>query len=151
MRRSLTALTRSNSSLADKMSTLVEMRLKAAISKLESDVEELMKAPSVALGVAAPPNSSGVYILLCEGRAVYVGEARGSKGLKDRLISKHLFGDDNHAIQRAFKDQFPDRQERRRHIKNFVSAQWLEVKDHNRVSALERLLIWLLDPEWNRK
>lgn len=126
-------------------------RLQLAVSNLTADVEELMRAPSVSLGVAAPPNSPGVYVLLVDDRVVYVGEARGAKGLKDRLLSKHLSGDDNHAIQRAFKDKFPDREERRAHIKKVVFARWLAVNDHNRVSALERLMIWLLDPEWNRK
>ncbi|MDZ7618408.1 MAG: hypothetical protein U1E05_15490 [Patescibacteria group bacterium] len=129
----------------------MKARLQKVVNSLMSDVDELMNTPSVVLGVAAPPDSSGVYILLVSDKVVYVGEARGSKGLRDRLLSKHLSGDDNHAIQRAFKATFPDRKERRAHIKEIVSARWLEIEDHNRVSALERLLIWLLDPEWNRK
>ncbi len=46
-------------------------------------------------------------MLLLDETVVYVGEAKGSKGLRDRLLSKHLSGDESHAIQRAFADTFP--------------------------------------------
>ncbi len=89
-------------------------------------------------------------MLLVDDVVVYIGEAKGSKGLRGRLLSKHLSGDDNHAIQRAFKEQFPDRFLRREHMKVHVCARWLVVPDPARTSALERLLIWLYKPEWNR-
>ena len=82
---------------------------------------------------------------------MYVGEAKGSKGLRDRLLSKHISGDDSHAIQRAFLGQFPDRTLRRDHIKRTVSARWITIDDDGRVSAVEQFLIWLHDPEWNKK
>jgi hypothetical protein len=90
-------------------------------------------------------------MLLVDNEIVYVGEAKGAKGLRDRLLSKHISGDDNHAIQRAFKPDFPDRGLRRDHIKRTVSARWLPIADPARVSTVERFLIWLYDPPWNKK
>lgn len=90
-------------------------------------------------------------MLLVDGNVKYVGEAKGGKGLRDRLLSKHMSGDDNHAIQRAYKLDFPDRSLRREHIKKTVFARWLPIADPARVSVVERLLIWLYNPPWNRK
>ncbi|UPK18885.1 hypothetical protein [Bradyrhizobium sp. 131] len=90
-------------------------------------------------------------MLLERGEVVYVGEARGAKGLRDRLLNKHISGDDGHAIQRAFLAQFPDRLQRREHIKQHVFVRWLPIDDPARVSTVERLLIWLYSPPWNRK
>ena len=120
------------------------------LAELRSDVEKLLLAVPVSLGAANPPNSTGVYMLLVDQKTVYIGEAKGSKGLRDRLLSKHLSGDDNHAIQRAFKESFPDRTHRREHIKNHVFVRWISIQDRARVSSLERLLIWLFKPAWNR-
>lgn len=122
--------------------------VQAAISE---DVKALLSQPSVALGQAKPPSTHGVYILTVDGKVMYVGEAKGSKGLKDRLLLKHIYGDDNHAIQRAYKVAFPDRIARREHIKKAVSAQWLEITPEHRVSAVERTLIWMFMPDWNVK
>ncbi|MFC6791267.1 hypothetical protein ACFQE0_17560 [Methylobacterium komagatae] len=71
--------------------------------------------------------------------------------MRDRLLSKHLSGDDGHAIQRAYLMEFPDRRLRREHIKRTVTARWITIEDGGRVSAVEQVLIWLHDPEWNRK
>jgi hypothetical protein len=90
-------------------------------------------------------------MLLVDDAVMYVGEAKGSKGLRDRLLSKHISGDDNHAIQRAYKLDFPDRALRREHIKKTVFARWLPIADPARVSAVEQLPIWLYDPPWNMK
>jgi len=90
-------------------------------------------------------------MLLVDGEVMYVGEAKGREGLRDRLLSKHLSGDDGHAIQRAYKLDFPDRALRRAHIKETVFARWLPISDTARVSTVERLLIWLYSPPWNKK
>lgn len=90
-------------------------------------------------------------MLLVGDVVMYVGEAKGSKGLRDRLLSKHISGDDNHAIQRAYKAEFPDRSLRREHIKKTVLARWLPIADPARVSAVEQFLIWLYNPPWNKK
>jgi hypothetical protein len=82
---------------------------------------------------------------------VYVGEAKGSQGLQDRLLRKHISGDDSHACQRAFKELIPDRSLRRAHIKSNVFVRWLAISGSERVSAVERLLIWLHKPAWNQK
>lgn len=121
-----------------------------ALHLMDVDIGAALAAPPVRLRDAAPPNGSGVYLLSVNGEIVYVGEAKGSKGLRDRLLSKHLSGDDNHAIQRAFKEAFPDRLARREHIKDTVWAQWLVINDPRRVSAVEKTLIWILNPAWNK-
>lgn len=118
---------------------------------ISDDVNILLSQPRVALGQAKPPSTHGVYILTVGENVMYVGEAKGSKGLKDRLLSKHISGDDDHAIQRAYKVEFPDRHARREHIKKTVYAQWLEIISDYRVSAVERTLIWMFQPPWNIK
>ena len=61
---------------------------------------------AVLLGIANPPNVSGVYMLLMDDEVMYVGEAKGAKGLREQqFLSKHISGDDTHAIQRAFKSK----------------------------------------------
>ena len=121
------------------------------VCDLAVEIDRLLATESVCLGEADPPLRTGVYLLLHEGQVVYAGEAIGSKGLRDRLLSKHISGDDNHAIQRAFKPSFPNRAERREHIKRVVHAKWLVIEDKHRASAVERILIWLLGPPWNNK
>lgn len=125
--------------------------LDEAFDLVRADVAKLLAAAPELLAQANPPNVHGVYMLLVDGTVMYVGEAKGSKGLRDRLLSKHISGDDNHAIQRAYKLDFPDRALRREHIKKTVFARWLPISDPARVSAVERLLIWLYNPRWNKK
>lgn len=111
----------------------------------------MLKAAAVPLGEAAPPSTPGVYVLSDGEKVTYIGEAKGSKGLRDRLLSKHLSGDDNHAIQRAYRAEFPDRSLRREHIRANVLVRWLEITDPDRVSAVERVLICLYRPAWNKR
>jgi hypothetical protein len=118
---------------------------------MRHDITKLLAEKPTLLGQARPPNGYGVYMLLVGSDIMYVGEAKGSEGLRDRLLRKHISGDDNHAIQRAFKEDFPDRTLRRDHIKKTVSARWLAITDPARVSAVERVLIWLYNPPWNRR
>ena len=127
------------------------MSLPRAFAMIEHDVRELLCSKAQLLGLAKPPRASGVYLLSIDGEIKYVGEAKGGGGLYDRIVRKHLSGDDSHAIQRAFAVEFPDRLTRRGHIRNVVAAQWLEIQDHHRVSAVERMLIWMLNPAWNLK
>jgi hypothetical protein len=117
---------------------------------IDEDARAVLMAPAVALGEATPPSTPGVYILSVGKEITYVGEARGGRGLRDRL-SKHLSGDDNHAIQRAYSTRFPDRLARRKHIRVNVLVQWVEIPDVYRVSAVERALICLCRPAWNMK
>jgi hypothetical protein len=122
-----------------------------ALSIVRDDVFKLLAATPELLGLANPPNVPGVYMFLIDDVIMYVGEAKGSKGLRDRLLSKHLSGDESHAIQRAYKLDFPDRSLRRDHIKKTVLARWLPISDPARVSAVEQFLIWLYNPPWNKK
>lgn len=133
------------------MKFLALNEIKDVTSAISEDINEVISQASVLLGKANPPTTTGVYILSMDEKVMYVGEAKGSKGLKDRLLSKHLSGDDNHAVQRAFKEKFPDRKVRREQIKKSVYAQWLEIPDALRVSTVERALIWMFDPPWNTK
>ena len=115
-------------------------------------VNTLMQCESVTLGKAAPSNEHGIYILFNELQELsYVGKAVGTKGLCDRLVSKHISGDDSHAVQRAYLSRFPDRSERRQFIKANVQAKWLNLADDTLIADLERLLIWLFHPAWNRQ
>jgi len=122
-----------------------------AFKSIAEDVVSLLALSPVKLGLAKPQNVSGVYMLIVNNLIVYVGEAKGSKGLRDRLLNKHISGDHNHAVQRAFKDEFPDRLRRRDHIKEAVTARWLPISDLARVSVVERFLIWMYQPTWNLK
>ena len=130
---------------------MVPSSVDEALKLIADDAADLLAVSPVLLGRASPPNVYGVYMLLVGGQIMYVGEAKGRKGLRDRLLGKHISGDDDHAIQRAYKTEFPDRNLRRDHIKKTVFARWLPIADPLRVSAAERLLIWLHDPPWNRK
>ena len=113
------------------------------------DVKSLMRSDSRALGEADPPEEPGAYILLDEYMTiVYVGIAGN---LRDRLVSKHVSGDESHALQRAYADRFQDRSQRREFIKQNVWTKWLPVTDPVRLADLERLLIWLLQPPLNRR
>ncbi|RYG99598.1 MAG: hypothetical protein EON58_03400 [Alphaproteobacteria bacterium] len=127
------------------------MKFRTSVPDFEGGMASLLAAPAVPLGAADPPCTTGVYALVHEGQIKYIGEAIGSKGLRDRLLSKHLSGDDGHTLQRVFAAEFPERLLRREHIKNYVYAKWHCVPDRATASALERLLIWAMRPEWNRK
>ena len=121
-------------------------------SEFAADVEQLVGRSSVPLGQAKPPNCAGVYLLRDDQNAIaYVGKAVGKEGLRDRFPRKHISGDDSHAIQRAYLRTIAERNERRLFIKKYVSTSWLEVSDHRRAADLERLMIWLLQPPWNRQ
>ena len=124
--------------------------LENILSAIAGDVQALLKAPAILLGKATPPSTTGVYMLSVGGEVTYVGEAKGGKGLRDRLLSKHVSGDDSHAAQRAYLADFPNRSLRRDHIRATVLAQWLEIADLDRVSAVERVLLCLFQPIWNK-
>jgi hypothetical protein len=130
---------------------LLKVSFDRALGLVGDDATALLAFSPVPLGTANPPNLTGVYMLLVDGKIVYVGEAKGANGLRDRLCNKHISGDDNHAIQRAFKLDFPDRELRRIHIKKTVYARWLPIADPARVSTVERFLIWQYEPAWNKK
>lgn len=121
------------------------------MASIELDVGRILSAPAVPLGKADPPSSIGVYIVSDADGVAYVGEAKGRKGLRDRLLSKHVSGDDKHAIQRALAYEFPDRLLRRAHMLEHVHVRWLAIDDPARVSVVERVLIWMLRPRWNVK
>jgi hypothetical protein len=118
---------------------------------ITADGESLMAMQPVLLDLATPPSLPGVYMLLIGDDIMYVGEAKARKGLRDRLLFKHLSGDEGHATQRAFALDFPDRVARRNHIRSTVSVRWILIDDLDRVSVVERALIWLHRPPWNRK
>jgi hypothetical protein len=65
------------------------------------------------------------------------------------LLNKHISGDDSHAIQRAYIASYPDRQTRRKFIKNHLKVQWVVTKDARTAAAVERILIIIFNPQWN--
>jgi hypothetical protein len=126
-------------------------KLREGVPVFEDAIKRLFEAEPYLLGSANPPSDIGVYALFYDGELKYIGEAKGRKGLRDRLLSKHLSGDDSHTMQRVFISEYPDRAERREFLKRSVSAKWLPMECPDTVSAVERLLIWALKPEWNNK
>lgn len=125
-------------------------KLTEGIRVFSQAVENLISAPPRCIGESDPPENSGVYVFLIGGQAMYVGEAKGSGGLRDRILRKHVTGDEGHALQRFFKNEFPDRSLRREHIKRNVHVKWVVVEDNECVSVVERMAIWLLNPPLNR-
>jgi excinuclease UvrABC nuclease subunit len=120
--------------------------------RLDQHLSALFSMDAVPFGKANPPKTPGAYVIYDHnGDLGYVGEAKGSGGLRDRLLNKHLSGDDNLAIQRAYKADYPDRGERHDFIRKNVSVRWVETDNVNYASVIERLLIEILDPPWNRK
>lgn len=121
-------------------------------SQLKVDMQNLLSARPCLMDEADPPSKPGVYMIHDHNQQLaYIGEAKGSGGLRDRLLSKHMSGDDSHAIQRAYKTSYPDRKERREFIRNNVSARWVETVNASSAVALERIAILIFDPPWNRK
>ena len=126
--------------------------LNKVLPELENYISQIMSSPKELLGDTNPPKEPGTYIIYDHNDELsYIGEAKGSGGLKDRLLSKHLSGDDKHAIQRAYKTSHPDRVLRRTYIKENVSVRWVATPDANTALAVERLLILMFNPAWNRK
>ena len=130
--------------------TNLSCKLATGITDFSQAVNALHSATSYCVGEANPPEASGVYAFLIDGEVMYVGEAKGSGGLRDRIIRKHLTGDEGHALQRYFKDFFPDRTLRREYIKRAVQVKWVVVENPEAVSVVERMAIWLFNPPLNR-
>jgi excinuclease UvrABC nuclease subunit len=127
----------------------LEQKLMQRWREFALDIGTLLRKPSYSLNGANLPTEPGVYIIIDEkGNDCYVGKA--TRSLRDRVLSKHVSGDESHAIQRAYKDQFPDRVERRRFIRDNMRVKWLQVADQIKIVDLERLLIWLLQTRCNR-
>lgn len=53
--------------------------LNDALSAIANDIHAVLAAPVVALGMARPPSTSGVYVLSVAGQMTYVGEAKGQQ------------------------------------------------------------------------
>ena len=126
-------------------------QLRLGIPEFEAIISDLISAQAIPLGSADPPASPGIYALVHEDKIKYIGQAIGSKGLRDRLLSKHLSGDDGHALQRVFAFKYPDRNQRREYLRVHILAKWCCVPDRPTASVVERLLIWSMRPEWNVK
>jgi hypothetical protein len=119
------------------------------LSALSTSEHALEVARSIPLGLARPPNTSGVYALFFSEHLVYVGQASGSKGLLNRR-NNYVSGDDGHTTHRQFLLSHPDKQQRRKHIEENVRMAWCELPDGLLAKAIERILIWRLTPPWNR-
>jgi hypothetical protein len=123
-------------------STEVGPKLLQRWQQFSSDVESLLRSPSYPLAEADLPKVPGVYVIIDEQlQACYVGKA--TRSLRDRVLSKHVSGDESHALQHAYKDRFPNRLERRKFLRENLRVKWLRVDDLVRIADLERLLIWL--------
>ena len=122
---------------------------KTALSEIGVLFDRLMAAQPVLLGDAQPPEKNGVYAFSLGNEIIYVGEASGSSGLRDRICRKHVSGDEGHALQKEYQHQFPDRRLRRDFLKTNVLVQWVEIPDSLMVTAVEKLAIAILEPRLN--
>lgn len=123
----------------------------AELSETASDLfRALLKAPCIQIGLAKPPSTNGVYAFSQGGIIIYVGEAAGSSGLRDRITRKHVSGDESHALQGEFEALYPDRRLRRSYIKETINVQWVEIPDSLLVSVVEKLAIAVLKPSLNK-
>ncbi|MDF3414106.1 hypothetical protein HKX54_06540 [Sulfitobacter sp. M57] len=121
------------------------------------DFEEIRKISNIELTlekaklleVAKPPYSSGVYALFFESQRVYVGVARGKKGLRNRKRN-YVGGDERHTTHRQFIQRFPEKSERTAFILKNVSMAWFEIETAQLAEETEVRLISLLKPAWNR-
>jgi hypothetical protein len=126
-------------------------KLAVGVQEFSQAVERLLAAEALVIGESDPPKLPGVYAFVIDGEHIYVGEAKGSGGLYDRIVRKHVSGDEGHALQRHFRVNFPDRTIRRDHIMRNVQVKWVVIEDYLLVSVVERMAIWLLNPPLNRK
>lgn len=124
-------------------------QLDEILGRVSADVTRLVTKKEVLICDADVPPDTGVYMFLCDGEIKYIGEAKGSGGLRDRVLSKHVSGDDSHALQRALHGRFPNRLERREHIKNKVYVKWVAIDSPSRIAVVERVAISLFCPPWN--
>jgi excinuclease UvrABC nuclease subunit len=130
------------------MSESIESLLTRRWDQFADDLRQLLSGRACTLGEALAPRESGIYVLFDEHTTLtYAGMARD---LCDRF-HKHISGDESHAIQRALAERFTDRTERRKFIKENVQASWRVVSGAVRLADLERLVIWLYQPSWNRR
>ena len=92
---------------------LIKERLRDFLPEIRSVVD----GERIPLGQASAANATGVYVLYDEsGNVVYVGQAAGRAGLKDRF-GKHISGDKSHAAQRALLAKIPEKPERNKYIR----------------------------------
>jgi excinuclease UvrABC nuclease subunit len=128
----------------------IQLRMLRRWDQFFSDVKALLQSPSHRIIEADLPSEPGVYIIVDEQlEHCYVGKA--TRSLQDRVVIKHVSGDESHALQRAYMNRYPDRLERRKYIKENLKVKWLQISDPQRLADLERLLIWLLQPLHNRE
>lgn len=121
-----------------------------ALSTASEMFRRLLLARPAFIGDASPPEKNGVYAFSIDDEIIYIGEAAGFSGLRDRITRKHVSGDEGHALQREFQVRFPDRDERRKFIKSGVCVQWIEIPDSLLVSLVEKLAIEILKPRLNK-
>ena len=95
----------------------VVIKLREGVPVFEAAMKKLLGAESFLLAGATPPSDIGVYALYFENKLKYIGEAKGQKGLKDRLLNKHISGDDSHTLHKVFKSAYPNKDERKDFIK----------------------------------
>lgn len=120
------------------------------LSLLRQIVDEcLVLERAEPLGVTKPPYSPGVYALFFKGERVYVGVARGKKGLRNRKRN-YVGGDDGHTTHREFLATIPDKVARTAHICANVNMAWHVTETATIAEGLEKKLILLLRPKWNR-
>jgi len=110
---------------------------------------QLVLERATSLGIAKPPYSPGVYALFYDEQRVYIGVARGKKGLRNRKRN-YVGGDEGHTTHRQFLRKLPSKADRTAYIKSNVSMAWYETECADIAVELEDRLIDELQPPWNR-
>ncbi len=128
-----------------------QLQLEQCSEIFAKDINTLVTSAAIPLAEAVIPEEHGIDMFLFQGDIMYVGEAKGSGGLRDRILSKHLSGDESHALQKSFKIEFQNRMARREFIRQNIHVKWVVIDDTERVAMIERLAIWLFRPPWNCK
>ncbi|MEZ5778387.1 MAG: hypothetical protein R3E44_08500 [Paracoccaceae bacterium] len=120
------------------------------LSALKQIVDDHLRLElATALGTAKPPYSPGVYALFFERQRVYIGIARGKKGLRNRKRN-YVGGDDGHTMHRELLSIIPDKTQRTAFITSNVLMAWYEVETAKIAEELEKELVSIHKPNWNR-
>lgn len=116
----------------------------------EFAAEHLSVELAIRLGEAKPPYAPGVYALFHGGERVYIGVARGKKGLRNRKRN-YVSGDERHTTHRELEEIYPLKMERTAYIEQNVLMIWYVTETDVEAEELERAFLRSIRPIWNRR
>lgn len=137
-----------------KITTLSKLR--NHLPTISAFLDQLEESPLLPLcHTSTFPRSSGLYAWYYQNRLVYIGQASGAGGLKDRLGRSHLADNKNQKLWKRFRSGFTAGREGKgayhQWIRENVSVKCVAIRDATIPDMLlyERLMIWSLSPSWN--